>query len=92
MARRFDKVYQWGRLTTRKYLSAEHVMVASMGTQGRSVVDDLLAEQGLERRVARKTSSFWSAPSASRLPASANRADDRFRRIVVGKDLEDRGS
>jgi len=58
---RHDHPMAKGRLTTKKYISAEHVLVAPMGTQGRSVVDDLLAEQGFERRVARKTSSFWSA-------------------------------
>ena len=80
------------RLTTRKYISAEHVMVAPMGTQGRSVVDDLLAEQGFERRVARKTSSFWSAlvlvsrsDYAATLPAAAVNAMSAFLDLKVKK-------
>jgi len=87
---RHDHPMARGRLTTRRYISAEHVMVAPMGTQGRSVVDDLLAEQGLERRVARKTSSFWSAlvlvsrsDYAATLPAAAVNAMSTFLDLKV---------
>jgi len=87
---RHDHPMARGRLTTRKYVSAEHVLVAPMGTQGGSVVDGLLAEQGLERRVARKTSSFWSAlvlvsrsDYAATLPAAAVNAMSAFLDLKV---------
>jgi len=87
---RHDHPMARGRLTTKKYVSAEHVLVARMGTQGRSVVDDLLAEQGFERRVARKTSSFWSAlvlvsrsDYAATLPAAAVNAMSTFLDLKV---------
>jgi DNA-binding transcriptional LysR family regulator len=74
-----------GRLTTGKYVSAEHLLVSPLGDQGCCVIDDLLAEQGLGRRVARKVSSFWSAlllvsrsDYIASLPAAAVRAMNSF--------------
>jgi len=70
-----------GRLTVKKYISADHLLVAPLGTQGCCIIDDLLAEQGVERRVARKVSSFWAAlvlvsrtDYVASLPAAAVRA------------------
>lgn len=72
-----------GRFTTKKYAAAEHVVVAPTGTQGCGLVDDYLAEQGLARRIARRTSSFWSAmllisrsDYVAILPAAAVKAMD----------------
>ncbi len=49
------------RLTLRRYAELDHVLVAPRG-QPRGVVDDLLAEHGLRRRVARSVTSFVAAP------------------------------
>jgi DNA-binding transcriptional LysR family regulator len=49
------------RWTKRRFASLEHVLVAPRGVP-RGVVDEMLAEEGLERRVARTVSSFLVAP------------------------------
>lgn len=78
------------RLTMKTYVSAEHVQVAPLGTQGCCIVDDFLAEQGHERRVARKVSSFWAAillvsrtDYVASLPAAAVRAMSSFVNLKV---------
>lgn len=50
-----------GRLTVRRYAALDHLLVAPRGVP-RGVVDRLLEEQGLRRRVARTVSSFVVAP------------------------------
>lgn len=50
-----------GRLTRKRYAALDHVLVAPRG-QPRGIVDELLAEVGLERRVARSVSNFHIAP------------------------------
>jgi len=79
-----------GRLTLGKYVSAEHLLVAPLGNQGCSIVDDFLGEQGLERRVARKVSSFWAAlhlvsrsDYVASLPAAAVGVMNRFVNLKV---------
>ena len=47
-----------GRFSVKRYAAAEHVLVAPRGASERGVVDDLLAEQGLTRRVSRVVTSF----------------------------------
>jgi len=54
------------------------------------VVDDLLAAQGLERRIARKVSSFWAAillvshsDYVASLPAAAVRSMDSYVSLKV---------
>ena len=42
------------------FVDADHVLVAPRGQPG-SIIDHHLAELGLERRVARRVSSFWAA-------------------------------
>lgn len=49
------------RWTKRRFAALEHVLVAPGGTP-RGTVDTLLAEHGLERRVARTVSTFHAAP------------------------------
>jgi len=78
------------RLTTRRFVSAEHVLVAPVGTQGSTVIDDLLAEKGFERRVARKVASFQAAillvsrsDYVATLPAAALRAMSSFTSVKV---------
>jgi len=51
------------RLTLRRYVELPHVLVAPTGRPG-SVVDDALARIGERRRVALRTPSFLSVPSA----------------------------
>lgn len=50
-----------GRLTLRRYAALEHVLVAPRGASG-SLLDRVLAEHGLSRRVARTVSTFAAAP------------------------------
>ena len=42
------------------FVAADHVLVAPRGQPG-SIIDHRLSELGLERRVARRVSSFWAA-------------------------------
>ncbi len=50
-----------GRLTLRRYVALDHVLVAPRG-DSRGVVDSVLEAQGLRRRVTRTVSSFLVAP------------------------------
>lgn len=50
-----------GRLTLERFAEARHAMIAPRGTAG-GVVDDLLARQGLTRRVAARLPHFLVAP------------------------------
>lgn len=50
-----------GRLTLRRYAALDHVLIAPRGVP-RGIVDRLLEERGLERRIARTVSSFVVAP------------------------------
>ncbi len=50
-----------GRLTVERYAALDHVLVSPRGRPG-GVVDTLLRERGLERRVARSVPSFHVAP------------------------------
>jgi DNA-binding transcriptional LysR family regulator len=50
-----------GRLTLRRYVEAPHALVAPGGTP-RGLVDDLLAERGLARRIAVSVPHFLVAP------------------------------
>lgn len=50
-----------GRWTRKRFAALDHVLVSPRGTPG-GVIDTLLAESGLERRVARTVSSFFVAP------------------------------
>ncbi len=81
-----------GRFTTRKYIAAEHLLVAPFGSQGCSKVDDYLAGLGLERRVARKVSSFWGAVQLvsrtdyiASLPSAAVRVMNAYTNLKVVK-------
>ena len=49
------------RLTRKRFADLEHILVAPSG-RGGGIVDDLLAQRGLVRRVARMLSSFVAAP------------------------------
>jgi DNA-binding transcriptional LysR family regulator len=49
------------RWTKRRFASLEHVLIAPRGVPW-GVVDEMLAEEGLERRVARTVASFLVAP------------------------------
>lgn len=51
------------RLTMARYLELPHVLVAPTGRPG-GLVDDILAAQGLRRRVALRTPAFLSVPGA----------------------------
>lgn len=48
------------RMTMKRFLEARHVLVTPRGNPG-GIVDDRLAEEGLERRVALRTPSFHTA-------------------------------
>jgi DNA-binding transcriptional LysR family regulator len=47
-----------GRFTLQRYAAADHVLVAPKGESDRGIVDDILAEHGLTRRVSRVVASF----------------------------------
>ncbi len=49
------------RLTKKRFAELEHILVAPSG-RGGGIVDDLLAQSGLVRRVARMLSNFVAAP------------------------------
>jgi DNA-binding transcriptional LysR family regulator len=49
------------RLTMKRYLALDHLVVAPSGLSG-SIVDTALARQGLQRRVALRISNFLAAP------------------------------
>ncbi len=49
------------RLTLRRYLELRHVVVAPHGAPG-SLVDSVLAERGLERRIAARITNFLAVP------------------------------
>jgi hypothetical protein len=53
--------YTAGRLTLKRYVEAPHALVAPGGTP-RGLVDDLLAERGLSRRIAVSVPHFLVAP------------------------------
>lgn len=50
-----------GPWTARRFAGAEHIIVAPLANSRRGVMDDLLAEQGLARRVTRVVTSFGLA-------------------------------
>jgi len=50
-----------GKLSLARYLAAEHVVVAPTGTPG-SLVDTVLSQRGLSRRVAVRVPNFLAAP------------------------------
>lgn len=49
------------RWTKKRFAALQHILVAPRGTP-RGIVDNMLAEQGLERRVARTVTTFIVAP------------------------------
>jgi DNA-binding transcriptional LysR family regulator len=53
--------YARRRWSLARYLELSHLLIAPRGAPG-SIVDDLLAERGLRRRVAVRVSSFVAAP------------------------------
>jgi DNA-binding transcriptional LysR family regulator len=78
------------RLTTKGLISMEHVLVSPMGSPRTSLIDDILADAGVERRIARRTSSFWGAlllvsrsDYAATVPAAVVNATSRFLNLKV---------
>ncbi|MCP3997727.1 MAG: LysR family transcriptional regulator [bacterium] len=87
---RHDHPMAKGRLTTKKLTSMEHVLVSPMGSQRTSLIDATLAKEGVERRIARRTSSFWGAlllvsrsDYAATLPAAVANATSQFLNLKV---------
>jgi DNA-binding transcriptional LysR family regulator len=59
--RRDHPVVRGPRLTMKRYLALDHVVVSPSGMSG-SIVDSALERLGLQRRVALRVSSFLAAP------------------------------
>ncbi len=72
------------RMTYKRFAALEHLLIAPQGRSG-GVVDTMLAEKGLTRRVARTLSSFMPAPFlvansdyVLTLPSSVAKATEKF--------------
>jgi DNA-binding transcriptional LysR family regulator len=61
VVRRGHPTVRGPRLTLKRYLALDHVLVAPSGTSG-SIVDTVLERQGAQRRVAVRLSNFLAAP------------------------------
>jgi DNA-binding transcriptional LysR family regulator len=61
IVRRDHPTLRGPRLTLKRYLAVDHVLVAPAGTSG-SIVDTALEQQGARRRVALRISNFLAAP------------------------------
>lgn len=83
-----------GKLSRRRFLAAPQVLVSASG-RGRGIVDVVLDQLGLSRRIALRVSSFYSAPVAvagSELiltaPASLERAVGHLGLVCVPPPIE----
>jgi DNA-binding transcriptional LysR family regulator len=69
-----------GKLTLQRYLALPHVVVAPTGTPG-SLVDTVLAQRGLSRRVTVRVPSFLVAPIVVARSDSINTGPARLARL-----------
>lgn len=79
-----------GPWTVKRFAAAEHVLVAPRASSRTGIVDELLAEQGITRRVTRVVTSFalavpllTASDRIAVLPRSFVLAQPRERRLVV---------